>query len=131
MKFGQLIEYNKRNIYLQILWRKWSRKTSSGPFFIFLKSSTWGESKWSAAYFQYISMPSTCHTIKTLDYWSRDRLNFIFLEKGLGLVSPPHFEYDFSRKIFLMLHSINWPNFIVWLPLLLDILGNMCITIVC
>ena len=22
MKFGQLIEYNKRNIYLQILWRK-------------------------------------------------------------------------------------------------------------
>ena len=22
VKFGQLIEYNKRNIYLQILWRK-------------------------------------------------------------------------------------------------------------
>ena len=29
------------------------------------------------------------------------------------------------------LHSINWPNFIVWLPLLLEILNNMCITIVC
>ena len=41
-------------------------------------------------------------------------LNFHFSEKGLGLVSPPHFVYDFSRKIFLMLHSINWPNFIVW-----------------
>ena len=27
--------------------------------------------------------------------------------------------------------AINWPNFIVWLPLLLKILGNMCITIVC
>ena len=34
-------------------------------------------------------------------------LNFDFSEKGLGLVSPPHFVYDFSRKMFLMLHSIN------------------------
>ena len=29
-----------------------------------------------------------------------------------------------------MLHSINWLNFTVWLPLLLEIFGNMCITIV-
>ena len=28
MKFGQLIEYNKRNIFLQKLCRKWGRKTS-------------------------------------------------------------------------------------------------------
>ena len=27
-------------------------------------------------------------------------LNFNFPEKGLGLVSPPHFVDDFSRKIF-------------------------------
>ena len=45
-------------------------------------------------------------------------LNFDFLEKGLGIVPPP-------------LYSINWPNSIVSLPLLLDILGNMCIAIVC
>ena len=32
--------------------------------------------------------------------------------------------------MFLMLQSINWPNFIVWLSLLLDVLGNMCIKIV-
>ena len=32
--------------------------------------------------------------------------------------------------MFLMLHSINRPNFIVWLSLLLELLGNMCITIV-
>ena len=37
-------------------------------------------------------------------------LSFNFSEKGLGLVSPSHFVYDFSRKMFLMLHSINWPN---------------------
>ena len=27
-------------------------------------------------------------------------LNFDFLEKGLGIVSPPYFEHDFSRKLF-------------------------------
>ena len=98
MKFGQLIEYNKRNIFLQKLCRKWGRETSSRL------------------------VP---------DYWSRDMLNFNFSEKGLGLVSPPHFVYGFSRKMFLLLHTINWTNFIVWLLLLLEILGNISITIVC
>ena len=58
-------------------------------------------------------------------------LTFAFLEKGLGMVFSPHFVYDFSRKIFLMLYSINRPNFIACLHLLLEILGNMCIAIVC
>ena len=26
---------------------------------------------------------------------------------------------------------VNWPNFIVWLPLLLEILRNMCIAVIC
>ena len=43
-------------------------------------------------------------------------LNFDFLEKSLRLVSPSHLAYNFSIKIFLMFF-INWPNFIVWLPL--------------
>ena len=30
-----------------------------------------------------------------------------------------------------MLFSINWPNFIVWLPLLLEILGKICVIIIC
>ena len=34
-------------------------------------------------------------------------LNFNSPEKGLGLVSPPHYAYDFSEETFLMLHSIN------------------------
>ena len=54
--------------------------------------------------------------------------NYDFLEKGSGMVSPLHFVYE---KMFLMLFSINWPNFINWLHLLLEILVNMCITIVC
>ena len=63
---------------------------------------------------------------KTLDDWSRDIDNFIFLEKDLRLVFPPCLEYDFSREMFLMLHSINWPNFLVWLPLCLEICSCYC-----
>ena len=37
--------------------------------------------------------------------------NVNFSEKGLGLVSPPHFVYDLSRKMFLILQSINGPKF--------------------
>ena len=68
---------------------------------------------------------------KTLGYWSRDTLNSNFSEKGLGLVSPPHSVHSFSIKMFLVLDFINLPNFIVWWPLLLEILGNKSITIVC
>ena len=35
MKFGQLIEYNEINIFLQKLYRKWGRETSPKPIFIF------------------------------------------------------------------------------------------------
>ena len=34
-------------------------------------------------------------------------LNFYFLEKDLGIVSPSDFMYDFARKMFLMSYSIN------------------------
>ena len=34
-------------------------------------------------------------------------LNFDFLDKGLGIVSPAHFVYDFSTKMFLILYSVK------------------------
>ena len=40
-------------------------------------------------------------------------LDFDFLEKGLGILSPPHFGYDFSRNVFLLLYSINWHIFAI------------------
>ena len=60
-------------------------------------------------------------------------LNFDFLEKGLGIlgISPVHFVYELLRKMFLMLYSINRPNFIARLFLLLEILVTMCTGIVC
>ena len=57
--------------------------------------------------------------------------NFNFFEKGLGPVSPTYFGQDFSRKTFLALCSINWPNFIVRITLPLQIPGNVCIVLVC
>ena len=137
MKFGQLIESNNRNIFLQKSCRKWGRKTSSIPFLFSLKKLYMINDdyvKWSGAQFQYILMIlnlayNKSKLYKTLDYWSWDMLNFSFLEKGLGIVSPPHFVYDFLTKMFLMLYSSNWPIF--WLPLLLEILGNMRIEFVC
>ena len=58
-------------------------------------------------------------------------LNFDFIDKGLGIVSPANFVYDFSKKMFFMLYTINSPNLSAWLPSLLEILGNMSIAIVC
>ena len=108
MKRGQLIHYNMINIFLQKSCRKLGRETSSRPLYIFL-CQIWVKSKWSAAYFQYISIAlnlgfnkNKLH--KTLSYWFRDMLNFNFSElnfnfpeNGLGLVFPPHFAYDFSH----------------------------------
>ena len=113
MKFGQIIDCNKG---------------------IFSSKIKFFKSKCSAAWFQYISIVLNLPYNKNQLYktWSRDMFNFDFFEKGLGIVAPPYFVYDFSRKIFLMLYSINWPNFIIWLfLLLLEILINMCIAIVC
>ena len=56
---------------------------------------------------------------------------FYFLKTGLELVFLPHFLRESWRKIFLLLYSTTWPRFIVGLPLLLQILGRMCILIVC
>ena len=52
-------------------------------------------------------------------------------KKGLELVSLSHFPHDLFIKMFFLLYSINWPNFIVWLSLHREILGNLCIVIVC
>ena len=60
----------------------------------------------------------------------RDMLNFGFLDKDLRIGSPAHFVYDFLTEMFFMLYSINLANFIAWLFLLLEMLGNICIAIV-
>ena len=101
MKFCQLNEYNMRKAFIQNSCKKWGRETSSRPLFVFWERFIWDKSKWSAA---------------------------DLLEKGL--VSRSQFVYDFSGKMFLILYSINWLNFIVRLFLLLETRGNVCIAVV-
>ena len=131
LKLDQLIEYIKRNIFLQKLCWKWGRDTNSRPIFIFQKSIIWGKSMRSAAYFQYISIVLNLAYIKTNCiklYWSRGMLNFNFSEKSLRLVFPPHV-YDFSRK--MSCHILLTDQISLFNRYLLEISGNMCIAIVC
>ena len=136
MKFGQSIEHPKRNICLKKLCRNLEGNYEEGILAPDHKDFILGKSKWSSTLFYYISISRKLaydrkKLLKTLHYWSRDMLNFDILDNGLGIVSSAHFVYDFSPKMFLMLYSINWPNGIAWLPLLLEILSNMCIAIDC
>ena len=55
----------------------------------------------------------------------RSGTSFFKIKRGLELVSQPYFLHDLWRKIFLKLYSINWPNCIVRMLLLL-----MCIVII-
>ena len=131
MKFGKLIENNMRNIFLQKSCRKQGRETSSRNLFVFWKSLIWCQSKSCAPQSRYIliTLALGIHKYnlhKTLDCWSRDMLNCNFLHKGLRPISPPHFQYDFSGKIFLELYSIKLPNFFFWLSLGLEMLDNKC-----
>ena len=87
MKVGQLIEYNKKNILLEKSCRKWGRETSPRPLFVFLKSIIQGKSKWSIAWFYYISMAvkladnkNKLH--KTLKLLIKRYNQFWFLKKG-------------------------------------------------
>ena len=57
-------------------------------------------------------------------------ISFFRKQRGLELVSLPRFLHNFWRNIILLC-SIIWPNFIVCLPLLCEILDNTCTAIVC
>ena len=50
---------------------------------------------------------------------------FWYFRKGCGN------SFSTTRKIFFMLYFINWTNLITWLPLHMEILGNMCMTRIC
>ena len=141
MKFGQLAEYNKGNIFLQKSCIKWGREISSRPLFVFLKSFTWGKSKLPATCFHYISIVhKLAYNInklcKTLSYWSGDIFHFDFLEKCLGIVSPPHLVCYFWTKSFscciLLTDQVSLPDCLYflkyWAICVLQLLVNQAVT---
>ena len=56
---------------------------------------------------------------------------FLKKTKRSGTSLPASYFRWFWRKIFLLLYSITRTNFTVWLPLLREILGDICIVIAC
>ena len=126
MRFGQLLEYNMENIFLEKSYTKCGKETIPRPFTKFVLFVRQVEG------YQY-TLRLSCRPLSFSSYKSCLKNKW-----GLELVSLPHLLHDFWRKIFLLLYSINWANFIVWWPLLRQInrvicvfLGNMCLVIVC
>ena len=78
MKFGQLIEYNNRNIFVEKSWRNWGGETSSRPlcFLYMVKASGQQLSFKILIALNLTYNKNKLH--KTLDYGSRDMLNFDF-----------------------------------------------------
>ena len=109
-----------------MMW-KWSRRTISRPLCFLKKLYIRSKQVVSTLLLIYFGRPSLGYTIKTN---CKRYAQFWFCRKGLGLAFLPHFRYEFSRKIFRLLYSMNDLNFIVLLSLLLEILGNMCIVII-
>ena len=70
MKLGQSIDYNKRNIFLQKLCRKWDRETSSRPLFLCLICLIWGKSKWSV---------TLLYTVTTIHWTDKIYCSFVLI----------------------------------------------------
>ena len=123
MKTGQPLEYNLRNVFLEKSYTKCGGKTIPRPFSKKSILSIFLDQYSKSLYFLFLLFAK----LKTIESdWNKTAnpllLPHIKLKKkkknrGLELVSLPHFLHDFQRKIFLLLYSIAWPNFNVWLPL--------------
>ena len=120
MKFGQLIEYNRINI---------SNETGRlvRDLFLFVKKALY-KVKQVACSLVSLYFNSPYETWRLL---IQRQTQFWFFRKVSGNSFSAIFCVWLSTKMFLKLYSITWSNFIVRVSLLLEILGNMCIAIVC
>ena len=66
MQFRKLIEYNTRNIFLQISCRKWGRETSSRPFLFFKIALYEVKASGLQLSFNIFQWPSAWYTTKKL-----------------------------------------------------------------
>ena len=118
-----------KNIFIEKSYTKCGGEASPRPFYIKIKIERISRSTaWNAINFVFSVYPSggLPKHIKTKVLINCIKL-FKNLKRVLELVSLPHVLNDFEEIYFS--RYINWPNFIAWLPLLLEILGNICIII--
>ena len=135
MKFGQLINYSVRINFSKIMHNM--RKENQFQITFFLKKKALYKVKESGKnlYFSTFCTPRLGHTIKTrfIAFQTVDPgiSSILIIYKRVWNQLPHHILGMISRKTFLQLYSIKSPNFIVWLGLFLEILGNMCIMFTC
>ena len=117
IKFGRLIEYNIRNIFLEYLYTKCCEKK------LFLDSFLKSQNLWISSRKFYIVcfkfMPSW-----GLSKYIRIKLRsasfslyegFLKNKKRSRTSLCSSFSAWFFKKTFPLLYSINWQNFIIWL----------------
>ena len=105
IKFGQLQSLTIEIVLIKNNAEKKAGRRVPDLFLLFEKALYEVKANGLEFSFSIFWYSATCYiktNFKTLDYWSRDLLNSSFLEKGLGIVSAPHFVFDFLTKMFLM-----------------------------
>ena len=119
-----------RNIFLEKSYIKFGGKTSPRSF---SKKSEFNKSldKQSEIFYSLFLLHLQVEGYRNILKLRCRPLAFSENKNSLEIIPLPHFLHDFVRKIFLMLQSINWLHFIVWSPLLLETLGNVCIVVTC
>ena len=123
-KFCQLMEYSMINIFSKIHTQNLVNILFPGSF---LKSQNWAyywinSLKFLYSLFLLYDKVKDYQNISKLSSWPRVFTSYWLNNKKSSWTS-------LSTCIIFTLHSIDWPNFIVCLSLLLEILGNMCIVI--
>ena len=111
MKFNHLVDYNKKNFFFKN--RAENEAVRLVPDLFLLCKKALREVKASGLQlsfniflvFNLAYSKNKMQKLCTIDPGLRSILRF--LEMGLAMVSPPYVVCDFSRKMFLMLYSIN------------------------
>ena len=137
MKFCQLINYNIRIIFIEKSYTQYDGEISTRPFSEKLNLSISLDQQSKVLYSLFNCMPSW-GLLKYIETKLQITCLYLILrffkktKRSLELVSLPYFLLIFLYiLLILLIYSIYWPSFIVWLTLLCEILGNMCILFVC
>ena len=135
MKLGQLIECNMRKIFLENHTQNLGERLVPD---LFLKNGNWAyfwinSLRFYAVCFYFTPTKELLKYIENKLQTTCFHLILCFFKnkKRSGTSLSASFFTSCLRKNIPLFQSINWPGFIAWLPLLPEILGNMCIAMIC
>ena len=136
MKLSQLIECNLRNIFLGKWYIKCNGETIRGPFLKKLKlsKSLDQQSELLCSFFLLCAQVEDSQNIVKLRCWPLASSSYkasLKNKKTPGTSLHASFSAWFLNKHISHATFYYVTNFFVWLIFLLEILGNMCIIIIC